>query len=281
MPADGPVTVDDPDREPLAHPVPEHDVRLGDHTTRLLDRPARAPSRAAPLVLVHALGLDRLMWAGLIEHLPTDRRVIAYDLRGHGRAAGAPPARDLHALAHDLLRLLDALGIARIELAGLSMGGAIAQTFAVDHPDRLAALYLVATAGDPQAAYLQRAAEAESHGVAAQLPAALDRWFTPAFLAAEPAAVRYARQTVNRALVADWSASWRALATLDTRDLLSGVRVRTRVIAGGDDPSTPPAMMRDLARDIPGADFTVIPGARHLISMEVPERLASLLCAEF
>ncbi|WP_078495832.1 alpha/beta fold hydrolase [Streptomyces sp. LaPpAH-108] len=256
-------------------------MRLGDHLTYLLDRPAEHPSGSTPLVLVHALGLDRLMWAPVIGRLPADRRIIAYDVRGHGRAAGAPPAPDLHALADDLAQLLDELGIERIGLAGLSMGGAIAQTFAVDHPDRLTDLYLVATAATPQTAYLQRAAEAEEYGVGAQLPTTLDRWFSPAFLAAEFAPVRYARASVHRANLADWCASWRALARLDTRLALSRLGVPTRVIAGGDDPSTPPAMMQDIARAIPGADFVVIPGVRHLISLEAPDRLARLLTPDY
>ncbi|MET7570692.1 alpha/beta fold hydrolase [Streptomyces sp. NPDC005492] len=270
-----------PHPEPATDGLPERQVGLGNHSTRLLDRPAERPSDRAPLVLVHALGLDRLMWAPVIGRLPADRRIIAYDVRGHGRAAGAPPAPDLHALADDLVRLLDELGVERIGLVGLSMGGAIAQTFAVDHPNRLTDLYLVATAADPQDAYLQRAAEAETHGVGAQLPAALERWFSPAYLAAEPAPVRYARQSVRRTDVADWCASWRALARLDTRAALSGIKVPTRVIAGGDDPATPPAMMRDIARDIPGADFAVIPGVRHLISLEAPDRLARLLTPDY
>ncbi|MDN3260907.1 alpha/beta fold hydrolase [Streptomyces sp. CSDS2] len=272
---------------PVAQPagVPgaaEGELPLGDHATRVLDRPARDPASGAdPLVLVHALGLDRLMWAPVIACLPPDRRVIAYDVRGHGRSAGAPPPSTVRDLADDLLRLLDGLGLERVALAGLSMGGAVAQTFAVRHPGRLSALHLVATAADPQPAYLERAARAERHGVAEQLPATLERWFTPAFLAADPVPVRYARTTLAGMGAADFSAGWRALARLDVRSGLAGLRVPVRVIAGADDPATPPAMMRGIAQAIPGAEFEVVPGVRHLVGLEAPERLAAALAREF
>lgn len=254
---------------------PEHDVRLSDHVTRVLDRPAEGAPGPAPLVLVHALGLDRRMWAPVVARLPTDRRVIAYDLRGHGRAARAPHATTLHDLADDLAALLDALEIDSAEVAGLSMGGAVAQTFAVDHTDRTARLHLVATAGEPQPAYLERAAEATAHGVGPQIAPTLERWFTPGFLAADGDEVRYARRRVAGADVADWCASWRALATLDTHGRLPPVP--TRVIAGGADPSTPPAMMRGLADALPNSEFLVIPDVRHLISLEAPRALADCL----
>ncbi|MFI9809388.1 alpha/beta fold hydrolase [Streptomyces sp. NPDC052301] len=262
--------------------VAEVDLDLGDHLTRLADRPARGSAAGAdPLVLVHALGLDRRMWAPVVGCLPPARRIIAYDVRGHGVAAGAPPPATVRDLADDLLRLLDALGLARVALAGLSMGGAVAQTFAVRHPERLSALHLVATAADPQPAYLERADRVARYGVVEQLPATLERWFTPAFLAADPEPVRYARETLAGVRAADFGAGWRALARLDVRDGLGGLRLPVRVIAGGDDPATPPALMRGIAQDIPGAEFVIIDGVRHLVGLEAPERLAALLHREF
>jgi 3-oxoadipate enol-lactonase len=252
-------------------------VRLRDHDTEILDRPATGTPARQPLVLIHALGLDRRMWDPVVDLLPDDRRVVAYDLRGHGRAGDAPDAATLHVLADDLAGLLDRLGIATAEVAGLSMGGAVAQTFAVDHPHRLAALDLIATAADPQPAYLERARSAELHGMARQVEPTLERWFTPDFLAADSTPVRYARQLTYRARVADWTAGWLALATLDTRPHLARITVPVRVVAGELDPSTPPGMMRALAAEIPGAQFVTVPGVRHLISLEAPHLLAAVL----
>lgn len=265
---------------PFPADLPEREVPLRDHVTCVFDRPAAPSQDADPLVLVHALGLDRRMWTRVATHLPADRRVIAYDLRGHGRAAGAPHATTLHDLADDLAFLLDELSIASAEVAGLSMGGAVAQTFAVDHPGRISRLYLVATAAEPQPAYPERAAEAETHGVEPQILPTLQRWFTPAFLAADEEEVRYARAGVARCATEDWCASWRALATLDTYEHLPNLSTPTRVVAGGDDPSTPPAMMKALAAAIPGAEFVVIPDVRHLISLEAPAALAACLARD-
>jgi 3-oxoadipate enol-lactonase len=276
--------MDDPAAPAVLREVELAGAPAGAHTTGVCDRPAApgAPARP-PLVLIHALGLDRRMWNPVLAALPADRRVIAYDLRGHGRAAGAAPAPTVHALAADLAALLDALGVpGPVTVAGLSMGGAVAQTFALDHPERTAALELLATGADPHPAYLERALAAEAEGLAPQVGPTLERWFSPAFLAAHPdaAPVRYARDSTARAAVADWAAAWRTLATVDVRARLRDIRVPVRLVAGGDDPSTPPALMATLAADLPNARLTVLPGLRHLLCLEAPDRVAELLAGE-
>jgi 3-oxoadipate enol-lactonase len=255
--------------------VDEHDVELTDHTTRLVDR--RGTDDREPLVLVHALGLDRRMWSQVIDLLPTDRRVIAYDVRGHGRAADAPPAANLHDHARDLAALLDRLGIESARIAGLSMGGSIAQTFAIDYPHRVTGLDLVATGSDPVDVYLARADSAEADGMNAQIVPTLTRWFTLDALAENAWPVRYARDLVARASVADWAASWRALYTIDVRPQLGRITVPTRVIAGELDAASPPQAMRAIAVDIPNAEFSVVPDVAHMISLQKPHELAAIL----
>lgn len=260
----------------LPPPLPEVEVDLGDHATAAIDRPGDDPS-LPPLVLVHALGLNRLMWRDTIAALPTDRRVIAYDLRGHDRAAGAPRVTDLAHFAADLERLLDALGVPAVHLAGLSLGGSIAQEFALTRTDRLVALDLIATVAEPQPAFVERAAAAERDGMDGVLAGTLTRWFTPAALAANGWAVRYARDLLQRTDVGNWAASWRALAGVDTLPRLHTLALPVRVIAGELDPSSTPDGMRAISAAIPGAQFTVLPGAPHMLSLERPVHLAALL----
>lgn len=257
---------------------PEHDVAVGVHTTRVVDRPAEGAEEREPLVLLHALGVDRRVWGPVIDRLPTDRRIIALDLRGHGRAADAPAARTLHDHAGDTAALLDRLEVPAAHVAGLSLGGAIAQTFALDHPDRVSRLDLAATVADPRDAFEQRARSGEADGMAAQVVPTLTRWFTPEALAANGWPVRYARDQIARAAPADWAASLRALATVDTRARLPEITAPTRVIAGELDMSTPPEQVRTIAEDIPGAEFIVIPGATHMVSLQTPDEMADLLC---
>ncbi|MDA2804035.1 alpha/beta fold hydrolase [Nocardiopsis suaedae] len=261
----------------LARVAPEHEVGLGACTTRVTDRPADGAEQREPLVLLHALALDRRMWSRVLDLLPADRRVIACDLRGHGRAADAPPPATLHDHAGDLAALLDRLEVPVAQVAGLSLGGAVAQTFALDHPDRVARLDLLATVADPKDAFEGRARSGEADGMAAQIAPTLARWFTPETLAENPWAVRYARDRIARTAPADWAANLRALAAVDTRPRLPEITVPTRVVAGGADRSTPADEVRTIADDIPGAEYSVIPGAPHMMALQKPDELAAVL----
>ena len=258
---------------------PEHQVDLGDHRTTVIDRPAHGAPGGPPMVLVHALGLDRRMWRDTLAALPVDRRVIAYDLRGHGSASEAPLVRGLQHFADDLHTLLDRLGVPSAHLVGLSLGGAIAQVYALSRPERVGRLTLVATVASPQPAFVERGAAAQVGGMAGVLPATMTRWFTPEALAVNGWPVRYARDQVLRADPDTWAASWHALAQVDTLPRLPQLRMPTRLITGELDPSTPPRLMAQIAAEVPGGRLTVIDGGPHMLSLERARELATALAA--
>lgn len=264
------------DARGVAHSPPARRVVLRNQETLVSD----SGGGQQALVLVHALGVDRRMWRDVVPALARNFRVISYDLRGHGHAAGA---RDisLDAFAADLGALMDALSIDRAVVVGLSLGGAIAQTFALRNPRRLAGLGLVATTAWPQPAFAERALAAERDGMEAQIASTLTRWFTGEALAKNGWAVRYARDRVRRAFTADWAESWRALATIDVEARLPAVEVPTAVIAGELDRSTSPELMRRLASLFPKASFDVVERAPHMLSLEAPEALAEVLTRRF
>lgn len=187
--------------------------------------------------------------------------------------------RGLGHWSDDLLQVLDAAGIGPAHLIGLSLGGAIAQVFALAHPERVDRLDLVATVSTPQPGFVDRGRVAVEQGMGAVLPTTLTRWFTPQGLAVNGPSVRYARGMVQRTDPTTWAASWRALAQVDAQRHLHRLRVPTRVIAGEHDLSTPPATMALIARAIPMATFHVIPDAPHMISLESPAALAQLLAS--
>lgn len=257
----------------LPLPLQGQRVRLGDHETLVTDTGGDLP----PMILLHALGLDRRMWRDVIPLLACHYRVIAYDLRGHGHAAGAPAVRDIAHFASDLADLMQVLRLPQVAICGLSLGGVIAQHFTLDYPEKVASLGLVATTAWAQPAFEARAASAEADGMAAQLVPTLTRWFQPATLAGDGWAVRYARDRVERNFVADWAASWRAMAGIGHESRLGEIAVPVKLVAGALDPSTPPELMRRLAELIPGAMLTVIEGASHMVSLEQPQALAAAL----
>lgn len=101
-----------------------------------------------PVVFVHSFAGDHLHWAAQIDHLRAQRRVIAFDLRGHGRSASpASGAQSVDALADDIQAVIDGLQIDRFVLVGHSMGGAASLAYAGRHPLRVAGLMLVGTPG--------------------------------------------------------------------------------------------------------------------------------------
>jgi 3-oxoadipate enol-lactonase len=251
-----------------------HRVRLADHDTVV----AQVGDRGPAVVLVHSLGLDWRMWEPIMAGLAAaGRRVFAYDLRHHGVAAAAPAAASMSTLADDLVGVLDALGLDRVHLAGLSMGGGIAATAVLDHPDRFGSLALLATTDHPFPAFEDRARAGETCGTAAQVAPTLTRWFTPAALADNGWGVRYARERLLRLDSADWAAAWRVYATLDVQERLARIAAPVLVLAGELDASTTPQIMTALARRIPGAAYRELPGTPHQQALQSPQLVLEAL----
>jgi 3-oxoadipate enol-lactonase len=257
----------------VPRPATLHRVSLADHSTTV----SQSGSSGPPVVLIHALGMDRRMWDLVMPDLSAGRRVFAYDVRGHGSAAGAPVPGAMADLGADLLSVLDALGLERAHVVGLSYGGGVAQAAAVTAPDRFASLSLLATTGHPFDAFEGRAVAAEQEGMAAQVIPSMTRWFTPAALAVNGWGVRYARECVLRTAATDWSGAWRAFRNFDVAEGLTRLDLPALVLAGELDVATPPAVMSELANRIPGAHYRELPGAPHLQSLETPDLVTAAL----
>ncbi|MET7305276.1 alpha/beta fold hydrolase [Embleya sp. NPDC005575] len=258
----------------IARPAALRPVTLSDHETVVAEHGAAGPA----VLLVHSLGVDWRMWEPVAARLAVGRRVFAYDLRGHGRAAGAPAAGGMAELGADLLGVLDALGLERAHLVGLSLGGAIAQTAAVVYPDRVASLALLGAPDHPlPEAFEARARAAETEGMAAQIAPTLTRWFTPEALAEDLPGVRYARERIRRFDPADWAATWRAYRSLDVRGRVDGHRLPTLVLAGERDAAAGPEFMAGVAARIPGSVYRELPGTPHMQSLERPDQVTAVL----
>ena len=257
----------------ITHPGLPKKIQLQDHETIVSET-----GKGEPLVLLHAIGLDWRMWRDAILPLAKQHRVIAYDLRGHGYAAPAPKPLSIKRWAQDLLHLADLLDLEKFHLAGLSLGGTVALEFALEHPDRLKSLSVIATSvHGAKDTFLQRAHDAEKHGMDSQIPATLTRWFTPEWLAVNGWAVRYARERILRAMVENWAGAWRAIAEPHLFERLHEVKIATRLIAADLDKSSTLESMREMARKIQKAKLQVIEGASHMVSLMRPIELAEAL----
>jgi 3-oxoadipate enol-lactonase len=257
----------------VAGPTPLRRIDVGDHETVAACLGDRGPA----VVLVHALGLDWRMWEPVMATLSAGRRVFAYDIRGHGLAAGHASEFTMADAAADLIGVLDALGLDRAHVVGLSYGGGIAQTAALAHAGRFASLSLLATTDHPFDAFEGRARSGEVDGMAAQLVPSLTRWFTPAALATNGWGVRYAREQLLRGNAADWAGTWRAFKGLDVQGRLDRFDAPTLVLAGELDSSTTPEIMRGIAARIPGSRYQELAGTPHMQTLEQPDLVAAAL----
>jgi 3-oxoadipate enol-lactonase len=225
------------------------------------------------VVLLHAVGLDLTCWEAQVQVLAPRFRVLAVDLRGHGRSDVPPPPYTLEGFAEDVHGLLDALGIAPAHVVGLSLGGMVAQLLALDHPKAVRSLVLADTNStlSPEArpAMVERGEAAKRGGMAAVVDSTLARWFTPGFLGAE--VVARCRERLLTDDVQAWAASWRAISELDTEPRLKEVRVPTLVITGEADAAAPVARAQAMAGLIPGARLEIVPGAPHMAPLERPD----------
>ncbi len=238
---------------------------------------------APAVVLGNSLGTDARIWDEVIERLAGRYHVLSYDKRGHGLSEA--PAGDYSLDDHvaDLTGLLDHVGMRRIGLAGVSVGGLIAQGFALRHPKRLAALVLCDTApqlGD-RAMWNGRITAIRRDGLASIADGIMERWFSEKFRRERPDDLAGWRNLFLRSDVHGYCGTCATLRDADLTAEIGAIRTPTLVMAGENDGSTPVPMVRACAEAIAGARFEVIAGAGHIPSIEQPARVAALMTAFF
>ncbi|GAA5042339.1 3-oxoadipate enol-lactonase [Thermocatellispora tengchongensis] len=228
---------------------------------------------APPLVLSSSLGTTAAMWDPQLTALADRFRVIRYDHRGHGRSPVPPGPYTVADLGGDVLALLDHLGVARASFAGLSLGGMTGMWLAANAPariDRLALLCTSAKLGTPQM-WEERAALVLAEGTGTLAEAAIGRWFTPGFAERRPEVTAVYAKMITDTPDDGYAACCRAIGAMDQTGDLGRITAPTLVLAGADDPSTPPETDgRVIADGIPGARLVVVPDAAHLANVEQP-----------
>ncbi len=237
------------------------------------------PADAPVLVLGPSLGTDLGLFDAQARALADRFRVIRYDLRGHGGSPVVPGPYGVADLADDVRRLLDDLGIDRFAYAGVSLGGAIGLQLASTAPERVTHLIVVASAArfpDPPS-WKARADRVRAEGTEFLLPSRIGAWVTPRFAESRPEETERLLAMLRRTSREGYAACCETIETFDVRDRLSQITAATLVIAGADDPATPPDTVREVADGIPGARFVVVPEASHLVSAEQPEAVTAEL----
>ncbi len=236
-----------------------------------------------PLLLIPGLGYDGWMWHRMIPGLAEHFQVISLDNRGSGQSAKPPGPYSAQLLAADVVGLLDELGLPRAHVMGHSMGGFIAQSLALDYPDRVDKLILSATnfggprhvpitpeamavltdvSGDPLAR-LRRGIEIScAAGFAEQNPDFVDYWVNyRAQHPIDPAGYQ-SQMAIGLSLLPE-------AAAFEGR--LGNVQAHTLILFGEQDKVVPPGNADLLAARIPGAQVVILPDAGHFFPFETPD----------
>lgn len=237
------------------------------------------PENAPVLLLSNSLGTTHAMWDGQLEAFARDFRVLRYDTRGHGASEVTPGPYDITLLAGDLLGLLDDLGIERVSLCGLSIGGMTATWIAAHAPERIERLVLCNTSAlmGGLDTWNARIDAVRRDGMTAVTEAVLERWFTAGFRAAQPQAVDRIRRMLLATPATGYAACCAAVRDMDHRALLARIRTPTLVVAGTHDPATPLAHSQVIVAGVAGARLVELDCA-HLSNIEAePEFNAAVL----
>lgn len=238
------------------------------------------PRPGAPaLLLINSLGTSLEMWDDQAEAFAERFELIRYDARGHGKSSrGAADELTIDQLARDALAVLDACGIARAHICGLSLGGMTTMQIARHWPDRVLKIALCNTAPHmPGRERWQTIIEtASTQGMAALIDGILGRWFTPEFREAEPAKVERIKQMLLGTDPRGYAACCAAIRDLDLREDIKSIDATALVIGGTKDPSTPPEQAELIARSIQGAKLVMLESA-HLSNIERASEFTSTL----
>ncbi len=244
-----------------------------------VDGPAGAP----PLVLLNSLGSSTEMWTPCVGPLAEQFQVIRIDTRGHGSSAPSPDqAVSIADLGEDVVETLDGLGLGRVDLAGLSLGGMVGMWLAIHRPGRIRRLALLCTSAHlvPQP-WLDRAATVRADGLASIAAAVVGRWVTPELAERDPDLVTELQAMLTASDAESYAQCCEAIAAMDQQPDLARIAAPTLVIGASGDLPTPPEHQRTIVTAVPGARLEILDDTAHIGTVEQPARVAALLLGHF
>ena len=229
----------------------------------------------APVVAFsHSLAADGGMWAEQVPaFLAAGYGVLRIDLRGHGGSDPPPGNYSMQLLAGDVLAVLDYLELSKVDLCGLSIGGAIGQQLGIHHPDRIRNLILC----DTQPASFTNAlarwgkrieAILSSNSMEPIADATMSRWLSAEFKTRHPVRWRQVRGMVTATTLQGYIGCAAALQNFDFLADLPRISSPVLVICGADDPGADPANSRLIAGRVRHGVYREIPRAGHLPNIE-------------
>jgi pimeloyl-ACP methyl ester carboxylesterase len=238
-----------------------------------------------PLLLIQGLGYPSGMWFLQIPALSRHFRTIVFDNRGVGKTDKPDEPYSVPLMASDAAGLLAALGIQKTHVVSVSLGGYIAQELALNHPDRVDRLVLMATScGSPRYMELTKALWDEIAKLAGLPPEQIIRQgmsfaVTEKFYREHPDWIdrSVAVRMENLQPLYAFTRQSAAAMSFDIRDRAQLIRQPTLILAGAQDRIMPPVLTEELSRKIPQAQFKVFPNAAHLLFLEEADSVNRVL----
>jgi 3-oxoadipate enol-lactonase len=228
----------------------------------------------AAVVLLHGYPFNRSMWSEQTAALKKSYRVITPDLRGHGDTPPSDEPATMEEMARDVVALLDELGIERVTLGGLSMGGYVALALYRRFPLRVRALILADTRPQADTPEARRTREEQAEkilkeGMQSIADDFLKKVLAPATLSERPEMVARVREMITKTDPQGAANALRGMAARhDQTDFLEEILAPTLILVGSEDKLTPPADAELMRREIRGSRLEIIEGASHLSNLE-------------
>lgn len=224
------------------------------------------------LTMSHSLACNLHMWDPQMPVLTKKFKVLRFDTRGHGQSSAPAGEYTLEQLADHLKGLLDALKIKQTHYAGLSMGGMIAQAFALKYPGVFQSMVLADTTSrrPPNAGQMwgERIQNAQTKGMGALVQGTLERWFTEPYRNSRKDVMEKIGNDIRNTPVNGFVGCCHAISKVDYLDRLKEIKVPALIIVGEQDHGTPPEAARVIQQNLPGSELKIIPSAAHISNVE-------------
>lgn len=234
-----------------------------------------------PVVLVHGLGSDHTAWGGLIPLLKEDYRILAVDLRGHGKSSNPQGPYSIELFTHDIHQLLESLNIDQAHFLGHSMGGCVLQELALQHPGKIRSLTLISSFAQVTPSLriilLKLLKTLNDNGYYAFFDYALKITYTPEFIEKNKEFFREIRDTMAETVsVPALKESINACLNVNLLKSLRRIRTPTLIIQGKADVFTPPIHAKQIKDVLVHSQIEIMDHVGHNLLVELPDKTYSV-----
>ncbi|MFE4430409.1 alpha/beta fold hydrolase [Peribacillus butanolivorans] len=226
------------------------------------------------LILIHGVGLDLTMWEKQVEDLSKHFHVIVYDMIGHGGSEHPPGPYSLSQFVEQLAALMNHLRIEKSHIIGFSMGGMVAQAFALKYPGKMKTLTIMNAVAnrteEQRKAILKRVEEVKRTGPLATIEPAIQRWFNLEFLNLQEEIVSKIRKRLQTNDPASYLAAYTLFATADEElwPQIQQINIPTQIITGEYDVGSNPEMAEQMHEKIAHSELMIVPNMKHMLPIE-------------